>query len=345
MNNRNLAQTIKNKALELGFEDCGIIKIEAVHDYGNKLKERLEQTPLSGPMLEYAYKYAAPEKGYDWAKSVVVCVTRYGKYQVPEHLQGMIGKYYLFDYKLQEYAQECLKHHEFEKYLGELGLKAARELNGITAARWAAYKAGLGVIRKNNFFYSEQGGSWVIIETWLIDQALELIGSSSLAECPDHCHQCIDACPTAALSQPYCTDMSRCITRLTWGLRSLPDETQRENLGKWIYGCDACQDACPMNRGKWEEIEEFPGLAELAEKITLEKLVSMEPETVAEMLTPRFWFIRRETAWLWKANALRAMGNEYQPEFGPWIQSACSSDNDNVREMAEWAFSKINMNK
>lgn len=339
MDKTNRAEEIRNKALELGFDSCGIIGIDAVYDYADKLKERMERIPESKPMLEYAYKYATPNQTYDWAKSIVVCVTRYGKYQVPEHLAGLIGKYYLFDYKLQGYTNECANHLEFEAYLGDLGLKAVRELHGVTAARWAAYKAGLGVIRKNNFFYSEHGGSWVIIETWLIDEELELIGASKQQECPEGCSKCMDACPTAALSRPYCTDMSTCITRLTWGIKCLPSEELRKKMGKWVYGCDECQDACPMNQSKWEQLESYPQLDALAKVISLEKLLTMDDKTLEQVLMPRFWFIRPETIWLWKANALRAMINCYVPEYEPFIRAACSDSDEKVREMANWALS------
>ena len=33
---------------------------------------------------------------------------------------------------------------------------------------------------------------------------------------------------------------------------------------KWIYGCDSCQDVCPMNKGKWKGMEDFPGLRDIA---------------------------------------------------------------------------------
>lgn len=141
-------------------------------------------------MLEPLRKYAFPEETYEWAKSVVVCITRYGKYKIPEHLEGLIGKYYLYDHKLQPSSKGFTDNDAFEAYLKELGLKTAKELHGVPSARWAAYKAGLGVIRKNNFFYTAHG-SWMIIDTWLIDQELELIETPDLPDCPENCTKCV----------------------------------------------------------------------------------------------------------------------------------------------------------
>ena len=34
---------------------------------------------------------------YPWAKSIIICTRRYGKYKIPKHLEGLIAKYYLVD--------------------------------------------------------------------------------------------------------------------------------------------------------------------------------------------------------------------------------------------------------
>jgi epoxyqueuosine reductase len=40
----------------------------------------------------------------------------------------------------------------------------------------------------------------------------------------------------------------------------IPGEELREGIGKWIYGCDACQDACPLNKDRCEVKRIFPDL-------------------------------------------------------------------------------------
>lgn len=338
MNKGLSPQNIKNMAISLGFESCGIIKLEALKEYEEKLDERIAACPSSKPALETLRKYAKLEENYDWAKSVIVCVTQYGKYSVPEGLEGLIGKYYLYDHKLQPHSEMARSILAFENYLSSHGIRFYKELHGITSGRLAAQKAGLGIIRKNNFFYS-RSGSWVIIDTWLIDCKMELIESAQYTSCPEGCISCIDACPTKALSKPYCTDLTTCITKLTWGINELPPEGLRSKLKGWIYGCDECQNACPMNMSTWESGQNYPGLEELSEKLSLEKILHMDENKLKEDLLTKFWFIRPESLWIWKVNVLRAMANNYKAEYEKYISEAQRDENEKVREMANWAIS------
>lgn len=333
---KEIAGKIKQRALELGFEGCGIIRIDKLRDYEAKLEERIEACPESKPMLEQLRKYAHLDQTYEWAKSVIVCTIGYSEYKVPDVFNDQIGKYYLYDHKLQPDAEMNKNILEFEKYLQELGVKFAKELHGITAGRLAAEKAGLGIIRRNNFLYTKSG-SWVIIDTWVIDQEMELIEKTELKECPEGCRKCIDACPTKALIKPYCTNMATCITRLTWGIKDLLPEDLRKNMKGWIYGCDECQNACPMNKDIRGNQQDYPGLEELAEKMSLEKLFLMEDNDFLQIIVPKFWFIRPESLWIWKVNVLRSMVTNYKEEYSKYIMLATKDENEKIREMANWA--------
>ncbi len=340
----SLAAQIKSTALNMGYEKCGIIKISDMAGYEEKLDERVERIPESQPFYGRFYRFAHLQESYPWAKSIVIGVSHYGKYHVPEHLQGLIGKAYLFDSRRDEQSKELQDSLKFEAAMQGLGLKTEAERKfGITALRWAALKAGLGVVRKNNFFYTELG-SWLHLEAWLIDQELESIEIPTLKECPEHCNLCVKACPTVSLSQPYTMNPTSCISFLTtFGGRDLPHEKLNAPMGGWIYGCDACQDVCPMNKHRWNATESFPALAELSQHISLEKILEMDYPFLEEVLQLKFWYIEREDVWKWKVNAINAMVNNYKEHYKKSIDAACNDKNLKVREMAEWAIEELSL--
>lgn len=143
--NLNLEHEIKNKAIELGYENCGIITIDDMKEYTDKLTQRINKFPEIEEHTKEFYSFANLQKDYPWAKSIIICSRQYGKYKIPKHLEGLIAKYYLVDKNSKDYQDSI----SFENYLNELGLKNITNRKfGVTALRWAALKAGIGIVRK-----------------------------------------------------------------------------------------------------------------------------------------------------------------------------------------------------
>lgn len=332
-----LAQQIRAKALALGYEKCGIIAVTELTGYAQKLAARISRFPDTKDRFDKFYGFAKPTEIYPWAKSVVVCVRPYNEYKIPAHLQGVIAKYYLLDSRTDKASSEYQDSILFEQYLHEQGIYTATERKfGLTALRWAAVKAGLGIIRKNNFFYT-QSGSWVHLEAWLIDQELELTEVSTLADCAANCQLCIQACPTQALCAPYEMSRSACVSCITtWDGRDMPNDPYREQLGTWVYGCDACQDICPHNQNKWVANTDFPGLKELATKLTLEQIIEMDYDYLENIIQPKFWYIPKQDVWKWKVNALNAMYNNWADKYQKYLTIASCDEHAKVRAMANF---------
>lgn len=340
----SLALQIKNTALAMGYEKCGIIKVSEMYDYEEKINERIDKVPETKPFYGRYYHFAHVQETYPWAKSIVVCVRRYSKYHVPEHLEGVIGKTYLFDNRIDENSEEFQDSLRFEKYMENLGLRAETERKfGVTGMRWAAMKAGLGIIRRNNFFYTENG-SWLTIEAWVLDEELEYIEKSNIRPCSEKCGLCIKACPSGSLSQPYTMNPLSCVSCITTFMgRDMPNERFRKEIGDWVYGCDACQDACPMNKNRWEGNKEFPNLHGLSDKISLEKILRMDYGFLENVMQPKFWYVPKTDVWKWKVNAINAMVNNYKEEYKESIYEACNDDHEKVREMSKWAIKELNL--
>lgn len=139
---------------------------------------------------------------------------------------------------------------------------------------WAA-RAGLGWIGKHSNLITKDRGSWVFLGEIILDIEIEYDQPVPEEHCGT-CTACIEACPTAAIVQPYVVDATRCISYATIELRdeTLPDEIASK-LSGWLYGCDICQDVCPWNRFErpTEEKRFDPRNGETS--LELEKLMSM----------------------------------------------------------------------
>jgi len=326
---------IAKRALEHGYENCGIIKVDEMSGFADKLRRRIEKVPGNDDMYGRYLGFANLRETYPWAKSLVVCIVKFCRYTIPEHLDGLIGKNYLVDVRSNENCKEYNASIDFENYLRSLGMEVATERKfGITAMRWAAQKAGLGIVRKNNFFYTEDSGSWVHIEAFLTDREMELKRELVGEACPKDCNRCIVACPTKSLSEPFTMSPAICVSPLTVREDDPINSPNGRLMGKWIYGCDACQDACPYNANKWIQTEVFPGLAELADAITLEKIILMDDERLINLLASKFFYIDKMRIWKWKINVLNAMFNNYDERYADVIKVALNDQNDHVRRTA-----------
>jgi len=336
LNKKNLTKKIKEKAINLGYNLCGIIPAVTLDDFTRGLDRRMKDFPEVKSSYEDLSRLAFPPKE---AKSIIVCIGKYTQYKVPELLDNVIGKFYLFDERLK-YSNEYQASQGLGDYLKSLGINYT---NNTISARWAAEKAGLGFFGKNNFIYTKFG-SYVWINTWAVDVELDYLKTETAETkslCCDNCRKCIDACPTKALSGDFSMNKEKCIAALSFGGGEINKKELWDKTGAWIYGCDICQDVCPMNKNKLKQTETFPLMAETTENITFEKIMKMDEKYFFEVLYPRFWYIGKDKMWVWKCNVLRAMVNSGDAKYHNLITDACSDKDDHVRETALWARNKL----
>jgi len=328
---------IKHKALELGYLACGIIPANIFDAYAQDLDERVESFPESKELYDPFYDFVQQPES---AKSIIVCTRRYNDYKLPENLDGLIGKLYLFHCMLP-YSAAHRAASEFEAYLQLYGI---RTLSYDAPARMAAVKAGLGTYGYNNFFYDHKHGSYVWIDTWVVDQELEydpVQEKALLPACSESCLRCVKACPTKALAEPLSMNRGRCLTHLLTHAEDTLDAEIRGQMGAWIYGCDICQDICPVNRDKFVDTEPFPLLAAYADYLAPERILEMDEASFDNVLRPRFFAAGTGSLWLWKCNVLRSLINPGEERYYDLMREYTRHPDTRIQEIALWGCDKL----
>jgi epoxyqueuosine reductase len=125
---------------------------------------------------------------------------------------------------------------------GELAYVDDRPL----AERALAARAGLGWIGKNsNLLTHARAGSWVFLGAIL--SSAELPADGPVRTNCGSCTRCLAGCPTGAIVAPHTIDARRCISYLTIEHPGELGPWETEAIGDWIFGCDVCQEVCPVN--------------------------------------------------------------------------------------------------
>ena len=203
--------------------------------------------------------------------------------------------------------------------------------------REAAARAGVGFYGKNTLLITRRHGSWVVLGTLVTNTVIE--PSAPLGMDCGSCRLCTDACPTDALDEPGVLDATRCLSY--WGQARGPiPEGYRELLGAQVYGCDICQDVCPWNRGV-EKRRAGASLPEDAEPhVSLAEWLSMPDDELCERYD-RLYFPSNDPRYL-RRNALVAAGNSGRAALAESVEPWAASDDDLLREHAEWALQRLN---
>ena len=326
-----MTTNIKEKALQLGYSSCGIIPAATFKEYYEALDKRIESFPESKRFYESMYESGASE-----GKSIIVCIYGYNHFKVPQNLEGHFAKYYLFHSDIA-YSKAFRAKSEFESYLQTLGLCVLKSQE--PPMRWAAVKAGLGKFGRNNFVYTNEHGSHIHIDAWTVDGVLDYDQCQEetlMPGCKEGCRKCVTACPTKALCDEFSMDLGKCVTYLVFRKNS---NEVNEQLGQWMYGCDACQDACPMNKGKLTDMEDFPLLPQYSQHMNLENILAMDGDVYANIVHPRFWRAGKDGIVAWQRNALRCMINSSEEKYHKLILECVNRPE--LEEVARWGCAKL----
>jgi epoxyqueuosine reductase len=204
--------------------------------------------------------------------------------------------------------------------------------------RAVAQRAGMGWYGKNTNLLNNRYGSWVLLGELLLD--VELPPDEPVRTHCGSCTRCMPACPTGALIAPGVLDNNRCISYLTIELRGPIPRDLRPLIGDWIFGCDICQDVCPVNRkAEPGNHPEFSPQAGIGPSPSLIELLDITQEEFRKRF--RHSPVKRAKWDGLRRNAAVALGNIGDPAAVPALTRALNGDSDLVRGHAAWALGRI----
>ena len=198
--------------------------------------------------------------------------------------------------------------------------------------REAAVRAGIGWYGKNANVLLPGRGSWFVLGSVVTDTPLPPSTESVRDGCGT-CDRCITGCPTGAIVEPGVVDARRCLAWLVQAPGSIPVEF-RQAVGDRLYGCDDCQEVCPVGHG---ERDDDPGTTTGAVESTTWILEASDAD-----LLDRFghWYIAERDPRYLRRNALVVLGNatDGAPEVDAMLHGYAESPDPMLRGHAEWAL-------
>jgi epoxyqueuosine reductase len=226
-----------------------------------------------------------------------------------------------------------------DKLRKRLLLHGVRAWGGVDASpiyeRGWAWAAGLGFTGKNCLQILPSRGSYFFLAVMFVDAPLE--GDGPMADFCGRCTRCLTGCPTGAFLSPRRLDAGRCISYWTIEARELAPPELLPAFGRWIFGCDLCQEVCPHNHrpDPADEDDLLPRNAWL----DLDELIATPDDALEAQYTGTP--LRRPGARGLKRNALVALGNIGDPGAEHSITLGLNHPDGMVRDAAAWAAARL----
>ncbi|MCK4605758.1 MAG: tRNA epoxyqueuosine(34) reductase QueG [candidate division Zixibacteria bacterium] len=252
---------IKRLAAEAGFDLCGITTADVIPDAVEQYHRWLAGGYHADMdwMATSAGRREDPSTLMDNVRSVVMLGVNYyvpnspqspaGHGRVSRHARGR--DYHKVVGRMTESLIRRIRY--------EMDREVVRQSDAAGRFKWwvdygpfleraYAEKAGLGFIGKNSMLINRRFGSWIVLA--------EIVTSLELE--PDHirpgdhgrcgtCRRCIDACPAGAIIDEKTIDSRRCLSYWTIERHLQIPEEFAGPMGNRIFGCDTCQEVCPLN--------------------------------------------------------------------------------------------------
>lgn len=341
-----MKEAIRERARELGFDACRFTTAKPPDGAGH-LQPWLEYGS-HGEMAyiqRNAHKRVDPQQVLEGARSILCLAASYHEDANERTLnppavapKGVVARYARFaDY--HEVIGGRLK--ELSSFIDSLGGNETRSLwyvdTGPLLERDLAQRAGVGFIGKHTNLISRSLGNWFFLGEILTTVTFE-------PDAPERnhcgsCARCISACPTQAIRAPFQLDARRCISYLTIELKGSIPVKMRPSIGRRIYGCDDCLEACPWNRFATAGRMMAPHARRELSEPDLIELLRLTDAGFKERFrgTPLMRTKRRGLL----RNVCVALGNVGDSRALPALEHAAQDTEPLIAEHARWAIDQI----
>jgi len=341
---KDLKNDIKSIGKNLGFDDVGIAGVGKFKTDQLSAKDRVKNGLMDGlPWFteDRAMLANTPDELLPGCKSIIsVAISYYKdneKYNDGE-LRGKVARYaWGLDY--HDVIKKRLK-----LFVAEIKELVGKEFrwrifvdDGAMNDRAAAERSGIGWFGKNSNILTASHGSWVFLGQIITDLAIAP-DKPNLKTCGD-CQLCIEKCPTGAIEAPYIINNDLCISFLTIELKGVIPRNLRPLVGDWVFGCDICQDVCPVNSEVTQSQEKYFNKRHDFDALELLPLLSLNEEEfrVKFKNSP----IKRTKLEGLKRNVCVALGNLKDKRAIIPLLETVSDKSFVVRVHAVWALGSI----
>ena len=343
---QDLKAHISSYAIECGFDLVRITSAEVFTKDRDAALSRIEAGQMDGlPWFTESRvrRGTDPQELLPGARSIICLGLSYLDPDDEETADTGAGK-------VARYARVKDYHRAMKRRMKAFVRGLEEKLESPVAAKWyvddgpmldraAAARSGLGWFGKSTNILTPSHGSWVLLGQVITD--LELEPDPPLKKTCGSCVRCIDDCPTGAIIAPYVVDNARCISYQTIENRGVIPLEMRPLIGDLVFGCDICQDVCPVNRKAESPL------------LPIQKAVAIDPsgqldlvellDLTEEEFRDRFQgtsIMRAKRVGMQK-NACVALGNNRDEAGVPRLVATLKTAEPLVRGHAAWALGQI----
>jgi epoxyqueuosine reductase len=278
------SRLIKEEALRLGFDACGISNVHRLDEDADRLSLWLLRG-MHGDMhymKNHFDKRVDPSRLMPGSKSVISVLLNYFPSEIQHDKAAPVLSKYAFGKDYHKVIKNKLNKllHYINKEISAITGRAFVDSAPVLDRAWAAL-SGLGWIGKNSMLISPKVGSFIFIGSLIID--LELSYDKPIHDHCGGCNKCIQACPTHAIQEPRVIDSNRCISYLTIENKKEIPSIFKGKFQNRVFGCDICQDVCPWNRkAKPHQTVEF-NLTPILQNMTKEEWINLDEKQYSDI--------------------------------------------------------------